>query len=102
MPMRLIEIFRRTRSRERLLRVLEALLHFFRRCGLTPVFVLDVGGNRPLLLLEQLEYFADRRLALAPRDVVALVLLAILQVQVRDVGVVLADVGDRVVVGGGE
>src|SRR3954469_8026215 len=86
------------RSRQRLLRELDALLHLLRRRAGALVLVLDVGGNRPLLLLQELQPLANRRLALPPRRVVPLVLPAILEVQVRDAGVVLADVRDGVVV----
>ncbi len=70
--------------------------HFFTSStgrALAAILVLDVRGDRPPFLLQQLQHLANRRVALAPRHVVALVLLAILQVQVRDVGVMLADVG---------
>src|SRR5436190_5411329 len=89
-------------SRERGLRVREALLHFLHRAGLSTVLILDVGANRPAFFLEQLQRLANRRLALAPWRVVTLVLLPILQVQVRDVGVVLTDVRDRIEVRRGE
>src|SRR5690349_5930972 len=81
-------------SRQRRLRERHALLHFLHRRAGAAVLVLHVGANRPLLLLQELQRLANRRVALSPRHVVALVLLAILQVQVRDVGVVLPDVAE--------
>src|SRR5262245_11495902 len=98
MPMRVVTRL----SRQRLLRVGDALLHFLDRRALAAVLVLDVDGNRPPLALDQLQRLADRRLALAPWQVVALILLSILQVQVRDVGVMRLDELDGVEVGGGE
>src|SRR5438093_8557203 len=68
----------------------------------TFVLVLDIGADWPAFLLQQLQHGLDWRVALAPRRVVALVLFSILQMQVRDVGVVLADVRDRIEVGRGE
>src|SRR6185369_16958825 len=65
-------------SRERLLRVGEALRHFLDRRAPPAILVLDVGRNRPPLALQQLQHLANRRVALAPRQVVALVLLPIL------------------------
>src|SRR4051812_21521388 len=70
----------RTTLGERLFRVLVALLHLFGRRAGAAIFVFDVGGNRPSLALQQLQHLADRRVALPPRHVVALVLLPILQV----------------------
>ena len=72
-------------SRERLLCVFEALLHLFRRRAGAAIFVFDVRRDRPPLLLEQLQHVLDRCVALAPRRVVPLVLLAILEMQVGDV-----------------
>src|SRR5437763_16132014 len=89
-------------SRQRRLRERHALLHFLDRRAGAAILVLDVGANRPLLLLQELQRLANRRVALPPRHVVALVLLAVLEVQVRDVGVVLPDVVERVEVGRGE
>src|SRR5207249_4183046 len=83
-------------SGERRLGVRETLLHFFDRSALPLVLVFNIGADRPLLALQQLQDLPDRRLALAPRRVVALVLLAILQMQVRDVGMMLTDVRDRI------
>src|SRR4026209_2602006 len=72
MPMRFIRP-----SCERLLCVRVALLHLSDRIGLAAIFILDVGGNRPLLALQQLQHLFDRRVALAPRHVVALILLPV-------------------------
>src|SRR5262249_1941488 len=82
--------------RQRLLRKRHALPDFLDGGPGAAVLVFDVGANRPLLFLQELERFANRRVALAPRHVVALVLLPILQVQVGDVGVMLRDVRERV------
>src|SRR5688572_12184530 len=102
MPMRRRLVTPRTpwrRSRQRLLRVSDALLDLVdRRAGAT-VFVLDVGADRPALPFEQLQNIADRSVARAPRHVVPLCLLSILDVQVGDAVVMLADVRDRIVVG---
>src|SRR5260221_8281221 len=78
---------------ERLSSVREALLHFLDRRARALVLVFDVRGDGPAVGLDELEDLADRRVPLAPDRVVALVLLAILEVDVRDVGVVFADVG---------
>src|SRR6266571_4178722 len=89
-------------SGERALLELEALLDLFDRRSRPAVFVLDVGGNRPPLFLEELENLANRRVALAPRRVVALMALSILHVKIRDVGVMRVDVGHRIEIGGHE
>src|SRR3954470_23186885 len=69
-------------SRERRLCVGHAPFDFVDRAARAAILVFDVGTDRPLLALQQLQHLADRRVALAPRDVVALIFLAILQVQV--------------------
>src|SRR5580765_111235 len=66
------------------------------------MLVFDVRADRPALFAEQPQHFLDRRVARAPRHVVALVLLAILQVQVRDAVVMVADVLHGVEVRGRE
>ena len=80
----------------------EALFHFLDRRARALVFVLEVGRDRPLVLLQQLQHFAHRRVACAPLHVRPLIALAVLDVQVRDVRVVLAEVRDRVVIRGRE
>src|SRR4029453_5287037 len=94
MPIRCI-VFTRVRSCQRLPGKGDTLRHFLDRRPLPAVLVFDVGRDRPLLALQQLQHLANRRVALAPRHVVALVLLAVLQVQVGDLRMVLADIGDR-------
>ena len=59
-----------------------------------PVFQLDVGVDRPLLLLEQLQDFLDRRLALAPGEIAASG-GAVFQVQADDLVVVFLNDRDR-------
>src|SRR5262245_35153649 len=76
--------------------VRQTIPHLVHRASLPAIFELDVDGKRPPLALEELQDFPDRRVARPPRHVVALVLLAILEVQVRDVGVVRRDVLDGV------
>src|SRR5204862_3638773 len=89
-------------SGERPLLELEALLDLLdRRAGPT-VFIFDVGRDRPAFFFEELQDLADRGVALTPRRVVALMLFSILDVEVRDVGVMRLDVRDRVEVGGNE
>src|SRR6266487_398459 len=60
-------------SSERLLAVLHAFRHFLHRVGARrdAVFQLNIGVDRPFLLLEKLQHFLDRRLALAPGDIAA-------------------------------
>src|SRR4029453_15595374 len=91
-----------SRSCERVPGERETLLDLLDGAGLATMLVFDVGANRPALFLEQLQDVPDRRVAGSPRGVVALVFLAILEVQVGDARVMLADVGHRVVVGGSE
>ena len=83
-------------SSERFLAVLHALRHFLHRVGARRdlVFQLDVGVDRPLLLLEKLQDFLDRRLTLAPGEI-ATVGGAVLEVQADDPVVVLLDHRDR-------
>src|SRR5437773_1731778 len=81
----------RPRSGERLLRVLVTFPDLFDGRALAAVFVLDIGPDRPAFLFQQLQHVANRRLALSPGRVVALILFAILQMQIGDVGVVLAN-----------
>src|SRR5712692_9776095 len=89
-------------SSERPLLELEAFLDLLdRRAGPT-VFIFDVGGDRPAFFFEELQDLADRGVAFTPRRVVALMLFSILDVEVRDVGVMRLDVRDRVEVGGNE
>src|SRR5439155_25582614 len=78
--------------RERLLRELVTFLHFFDRRSRPAILVFDVGADRPALTLQQLKHLADRRVALPPRRVVALILFAVLQMEVGDVRVMLADI----------
>src|SRR5258705_2214954 len=75
-------------SGQRLLRELVALLHLFGRRPGSAVLVFDVRGDRPAFFLQRLQHFANRRLALSPGHVVPLVLPAILEMQVGDVGLV--------------
>src|SRR5437588_1614209 len=89
-------------SCERLLAVVEALADFLRRCSLAAVLVLDVRGDGPAFLFQQLQHLADGRVALTPRHVITLMLLSIFDMQVRDACMVLADERHGVVVGGGE
>src|SRR3954464_7551729 len=89
-------------SRQGRLHERRALLHFGDGTALPAVFVFDEGANRPPLAFEEREHFRDLGIARAPWRVVALITLAVLDVQVGDVAVVLAEVGNRVVVGGGE
>src|SRR5438270_11030176 len=67
-------------SGERLSGERHALFHLVDRAAGAAVLVLDVGRNRPPLALQQPQHFTDRRLAFPPRRIVALVLLALLQV----------------------
>ena len=54
------------------------------------IFVLDIAGKRVLLLLHELQDRRDRRVALAPRGVPAVVPLHVLQVKIGDALMVLA------------
>jgi hypothetical protein len=90
-------MFRQSLAHER-----EPFLHFVDRRPRTLVFIFEVCRDRPLVLAEQSQHFANRRIPLSPGHVVALVPPAILDVQVRDGGVVLANVRDRVEIGRGE
>src|SRR5271163_63644 len=74
--------------RERILAILEALPDFDHRVR-TPVFELDVRGDIVLLALEEMKDLLDRSVALSPGCVRAVVLLAVLDVQVADPVVVL-------------
>src|SRR5215469_1500747 len=56
-----------------------------------PVLVLDISGNAPALVTEQLQDSNDGCVALAERQVVSVILLAILDVQGHDAIMVLAD-----------
>src|SRR4051812_32761226 len=89
-------------SRQRRLHERGALLHFCDGTALATVFVFDEGTNRPPLPFEERQHLRDLRVARAPWRVVALITLAVLDVQVGDVAVMLAEVGNGVVVGGGE
>src|SRR6185312_912060 len=72
--------------------VLDALPDFGQnvRAFRSPVFVFDGGLNGPFFLLKQLEHFDDRGIPLAERNV-RIVVLLVLDVDVRDVIVVLFD-----------
>src|SRR3954471_8068536 len=83
-------------SRQGRLQERRALLHFGDGTALPAVFVFDEGANRPPLAFEQREHLRDLRVARAPWRVVALVPLAVLDVQVGDVAMVLAEVSNRV------
>src|SRR4051794_40778531 len=89
-------LFQRCSSGERFLAVLHALRHLLHRVGArrNSVLQLDVGVDRPLLLLEELQDLLNRRLALTPGEVAA-VGGAVLQVQADDLVVVLFDDRDR-------
>src|SRR5213079_1048585 len=89
-------------SGERLLHIVETLRDLFDRRARPAIFVLDVRADRPAFLFQQLQDFADRGVPFAPACVVPLILLTILQVQIGDVRMVLADVRDGVEVAGGE
>src|SRR5262245_48470703 len=83
-------------SDERFLAELDTLRDFGYRAGALrdAVFQFDIRVDRPLLLLEQLQHFLDRRLSLAPREIAA-GCIAILQVQADDLVVILFDHRDR-------
>ena len=68
----------------------------------TSVLVFDVRRDWPPLVAEQREDFPDRRIALTPWDVGALLAPAIFQVNGGDVLMVIAEEGDRVEIRGGE
>src|SRR6266851_5563436 len=89
-------------SSQRPLLELEALLHLFDRRASPAVLIFDVGGNRPAFFFEELQDLADGGVAFTPRRVVALMLFPILDVEVRDVGVMRLDVRDRVEISGHE
>ena len=62
----------------------------------TSVFELDVRRDIVLLALEEMKDLLDRSVAFSPRRVLAVVLLAVFDMQVADPVVVLLDVGDWV------
>ena len=101
---RLLTRNRRARASpgQRLLHERQALPDLFDRRPGAAILVFDVSDDRPSLLLQHLQHRRNRRVALAPRHVVALISPPILEVQVADVGVVLAEIRDRVEVGRGE
>jgi hypothetical protein len=65
-------------------------------CVSAAILEFDICGNVPLLLFEKLEYWLDRRVALAPRHIRTIVLLAILEMKVGNPIVMLVDVCDRI------
>src|SRR5258708_31055225 len=79
-------------SSKRFLAELDTLRDFGYRVGALrdSVFQFDIRVDRPLLLLQQLQHFLDRRLSLAPREVGATG-TAILQVQTDYLVVILFD-----------
>src|ERR1019366_2827282 len=83
-------------SGQRAAAVVVALAHFRHRIAAF-VLVFDVGRNRVFLALEQLQHFLDGRVPLAERHVLALIFLAILDVQRDNALVVLLDEGYRIV-----
>src|SRR6185369_4565678 len=84
-----------TSLRQRVLAVLQALRDLDQRIAV--VLELDVRRDVPLVFLQELQHVLDRRIALPPRSVATAVgrLLLVLEVQVRDAGVVLLDERDR-------
>src|SRR5262245_58196095 len=86
---------------QRVLDILKALSHFGNSI-FAAVFVFDIRGYVPLLLFQQLEDLLDRRVALSPWHVGAVVLLAVLQMEIGDPAMMLGDIGDRIKSGGEE
>src|SRR5262245_45478195 len=84
--------------RQGVLDVLETFSDFGNRV-LPPVFVLDVRRNGVFLLFQKLENLLDRRVALSPGCVRAIILLTILQMQVGNAVVVLLDESDWIIAG---
>lgn len=85
--------------------VRKALLHFSDRIqpfDILAVLVLDVGVDSPLVVAQQAQVGADGRVALAKRQVGAVVPLAVLDVQRHDAAVLLPEVFRGIAVGGGE
>lgn len=74
------------------------------------VFTFDVGRDVILLFLEKLQNGSDGCVSLAPRPVILRgrrpfarrILLAILQVEIGDAVMMLFDVRDLIITGGGE
>ena len=63
------------------------------------IFVLDIGRNLPALIAKQLQNGHDRGVAFPERQVVAVVLFPILDVQGHDAVVVFAQEGNSVAAG---
>src|SRR5262249_10329157 len=82
---------------QRVLAVLQTFRDLDKRIAV--VLELDVRRNVPFVFLQELQHVLDRRIALPPWRVAAAVgrLLLVLEVQVRDAGVVLLDERDRIV-----
>src|SRR5262245_25255222 len=87
---------------ERFLAELKILRHFDQR--VSGVFELDVRGDVPLLLPEQLQHLLDGRVAIAPRHVRAAARgrRFVLEVEVGDPRVVCPQVRRRIESGSGE
>src|SRR5882672_6269845 len=89
-------------SRQRGANVVQALADLPYRGAGAGVLVFNVGGEPITLVLEELQHWLDRRVAVAEGLVGTVVALAILQVQVGDLLVVRADEADRVETCGAE
>ena len=85
---------------QRLLRILQALRDLDHRVA--GVLEFDVAGNVVFLVAQELQHLLDRGVSLAPRHVRAVILLAILQVEMRDAIVVFLDIRYRIEIRRGE